>query len=90
MLGWNSNEPSTGWEGDGRSPSVTARVLQDAQGGQPQGNQVSYAEYNALGHPTKLTDPPGRETTLTYAPNGIDLTQVRQTTGGLNDVLARS
>jgi RHS repeat-associated protein len=88
MLGWNSNEPSAGWKGDGCSPSGTARVLQDAQGGQLQGNQVSYAEYNALGHPTKLTDPRGRETTLTYAPNGIDLTQVKQTTGGLNDVLA--
>jgi RHS repeat-associated protein len=80
-----NQQPGAGWEGDGTSPSVIARVLQD---GTPQVLQVSYADYNDLGHPTKLTDPKGRETTLIYAANGIDLTQVRQTTNGLNDVLA--
>ena len=85
-----NEQPGAGWEGDGTSPIAVARVLQDAQGGQPQVDQVAYAEYNDLGHPTKVTDPVGRETTLTYAANGIDLTEVKQTTGGLNDVLATS
>jgi YD repeat-containing protein len=88
----NPNAPySSGgavFEGDGRSRSVIARVLQDAQGGNPQVTQVSTVEYNDIGHPTTVTDARGRQTTFTYAANGIDLTQVRQTTGGLNDVLA--
>jgi YD repeat-containing protein len=78
------------FEGDGTAPSIAARVLQDARGGTPQVTQITYAEYNTLGHPTKVTDPLGRQTTFTYAANGIDLTQVAQTTGSLNDVLATS
>ena len=75
------NQQSTVFEGSGREPSVVARVLDDGT------TQASYAEHNALGHPTKLTDPLGRTTTLTYAANSLDLTQVKQTTAGINDVL---
>jgi uncharacterized protein RhaS with RHS repeats len=49
---------------------------------------VFLTDYNALGQPTKRTDPLGRAPTFTYAANGIDLTQVMQTTVSLTDVLA--
>src|SRR5262249_9551618 len=84
------NQSSIIFEGDGRRPTVVARVLQDAnpQTGQPQVAQVWSAEYNTQGHATKLADPRGRQTTFTYAANDIDLAQVKQTTGAQNDVLA--
>jgi YD repeat-containing protein len=34
------------------------------------------------------TDPLGRQTSYTYGPNGVQVLEVRQTTGGLNDLLA--
>ena len=75
------------FEGDGREPTVIARVLQDTPSPV---TQITYLDYNELGHPTKVTDPKGRQTTLRYAANGIDVLEVKQTTGGLNDVLATS
>lgn len=44
--------------------------------------------YNNLGRPTRVTDPLGRSTTLVYAANQMDLLEVRQTSGGRNDLLA--
>jgi RHS repeat-associated protein len=76
------NQVSSVWEGDGRQPTVVARVLDNGA------TQASLAEYNGLGGVTKRTDPLGRETTYTYATNNIDVTQVKQTTGGINQVLA--
>lgn len=46
MFLYPNQRPWAAWEGDGRSPSVVARVLQDAEGEQPQVDQVSYAEYS--------------------------------------------
>src|SRR3954469_23173227 len=63
-------------------PTKTARVLDDGT------SQISQATYNALGQVTSRTDPVGRQTSFTYAANGIDLLQTRQTTGGANDLLA--
>ncbi len=40
------------------------------------------AAYNYQDHVTWTRDPVGRETTYTYAANGIDLLEVRNTTGG--------
>jgi YD repeat-containing protein len=40
-----------------------------------------------MGQLTSQTDPLGRQQTLTYATNGIDLTSVHQTTGTLHDQL---
>lgn len=76
------NQATPYFEGDGRAPAVTARVLDDGT------TQAFLTEYNSLGQPTKHTDPLGRATTFSYAANGLDLTQVKQTTGGLNDLLA--
>ncbi|MCL4845398.1 MAG: hypothetical protein KJ066_02575 [Acidobacteria bacterium] len=68
-----------GWT---RQPSVVARVLDDGT------TQETLATYNASGHVTSRTDPLGRTTTYTYAANGRDLLEVRQTTGGANDLVA--
>lgn len=46
-------------------------------------------EYNDLGRPTKVNDPLGRETTLSYAANQMDLSEVRQTSNGRSDLLAK-
>ena len=64
-----------------RQPITTARVLDDGS------TQIWQATYNGKGNLTSQTDPIGRETTYTYATNNIDLLEVRQTTGSLNDLL---
>ena len=76
------NQIGAGWEGDGRQPTALARVLDDGT------TQAYLAAYNPQGEVTQATDPLGRQTTYSYAANGIDLTQIRQTTAGVNDVLA--
>ncbi len=63
------------------SPSRVARVLDDSS------SQIVETDYNAKGYPTAVRDPLGRETSYVYASNGIDLTEVRQTTGSLDDVV---
>ena len=68
--------------GMGMQPSVTARVLDDGS------SQIWQATYNSLGHVTSRTDPLGRRTSYVYAANNIDLLEVRQTTGSMNDLLA--
>jgi RHS repeat-associated protein len=64
-------------------PTQVGRVLDDGA------SQVRQATYNDRGAVTSVTDPLGRTTTYSYASNAIDLLEVRQTTGGLNDVLAQ-
>ena len=53
------------------------------------GFQTWRYEYNDLGRPTKVIDPMGRETSLSYAANLMDLAEVRQTSNGRNDLLAK-
>ncbi|MEO8678785.1 MAG: RHS repeat domain-containing protein, partial [Vicinamibacterales bacterium] len=65
----------------GRSPSVVGRVL---DGG---GSRITQATYNTKGYVTSLIDPVGRQTTYTYASNGIDLLQVDQVRSGGTDAL---
>jgi RHS repeat-associated protein len=74
----------TNWNagGTGRSPTLIARVL---DGGVTQLTQMTY---NAQGMVTSKADPVGRQTTYTYAANGIDLLEVRQLTGTGSDLLA--
>ncbi len=76
-----ANQASAIWEGDGRSPTVVARVLEDGS------TQVSTFQYNSLGRVTKRTDPVGRETVYAYASNGIDVESVSQKRAGGYDVL---
>ena len=68
--------------GTGRNPTMIARVL---DGGATQLTQMTY---NGKGMVTSSTDPLGRQTTYTYAVNGIDLLEVRQVTGTGTDLLA--
>jgi RHS repeat-associated protein len=75
------NQASSVWEGDGRSPSATGRVLDDGT------TQAYQADYNAQGQVTRRADPLGRETSFTYAANGIDLLTVRQKNGQGSDLL---
>ena len=63
-------------------PSATGQLL---DGGV---SQVRQTTYNSLGSVTSQTDPLGRRASYSYATNGIDLLEVRQTTGSLNDLLA--
>lgn len=65
----------------GAHPEHIVRVLAD---GTPQVVQMAY---NENGLPTKSVDPVGRKTEYSYAANGLDLTEVRQTTGGTNQRL---
>src|SRR5882672_10581209 len=62
-------------------PTKTARVLDDGT------SQITQTTYTAQGQVASRTDPVGRQTSYTYAANGIDLVQTRQTTNGANDVL---
>ena len=69
----NQDNPSK--TGEGSRPTEISRVLANGA------TQTWRASYNTLGHPTSAADPLGRETTFVYAANGIDLAEVRQTTG---------
>jgi len=63
-------------------PVKIGRVLDDGT------TQLYKYEYNAYGKVTKVTDPIGRITAYVYDTNGIDLLEVRQQTGGINELLA--
>ena len=63
-------------KGDLAEPSVVARVVEDETGTLV--TQAYQYEYNALGNPTKIIDPEGRETLIEYAANGIDIRYVKQ------------
>jgi RHS repeat-associated protein len=55
------------------------------------GTQVTQYQYSNSSNPglvTAIIDPLGRKTNYTYASNGIDLTQVSQTTASGSDVLS--
>jgi len=51
--------------------------------------QLYRYEYNSLGHVTQSIDPVGRTTKYIYAANKIDLLEVRQIDGVVEDVIAR-
>lgn len=76
---------ASGWPaypGQGAKPEKSVRVLANSSA------QAAQSYYNALGNPTKTVDPLGRTTEYTYAANGVDLMEVRQTTGGINERLS--
>lgn len=79
--GQNRSAPTllTGWA---TTPAVVARALDDGT------TQQTQASVNDLGQVTERIDALGRRTNYTYAANGIDLLEVRQTTGTANDLLA--
>jgi RHS repeat-associated protein len=62
-------------------PTHVGRVLDDGT------TQLDAYEYDDFGHVTKVIDPLGRTISRFYAPNSIDLLEVRQTRGGNNELL---
>jgi RHS repeat-associated protein len=65
-------------------PSAIGRVLDDGT------TQLCTFSRNQLGYVTQSMDPIGRQLTMTYAPNGIDLLSIANTTGGANQLLQTS
>lgn len=64
-------------------PSKIARRLEDGT------TQMYQYAYNRLGKRTRLVDPLGRMFSYIYAPNQIDLLEIRQTRSGKEELLAR-
>jgi RHS repeat-associated protein len=64
-------------------PAKIARIFGDGT------TQSSLYEYSNLGLVTRTTDPVGRVLTYIYDTNGIDLLEVRQTTGTANELLRK-
>ncbi|HEX5153581.1 MAG TPA: RHS repeat-associated core domain-containing protein [Parafilimonas sp.] len=77
------SSPGFANQGMSSSPSIIGRVLSDGT------TQLIKAGYNSLGADTFSLDPNGRRTSYKYAANQIDLLEVRQTTGGVNELLAK-
>ena len=81
---WNSypGMPQLYTVGTTNKPSQVGRVLDNGS------TQLYRYEYNTVGNVTKTTDPAGRVTAYVYDANGIDLLEVRQQTGSINELLA--
>jgi len=77
----NQGTTSHSLNGSGLQPSMIGRVL---PGG---ASQVVQVVYNAKNKVTSYTDPLGRQTTYSYATNGLDLLEVRQAISGGTDLL---
>lgn len=69
--------------GPSANPAQIARLLADGT------TQLRTFEYNGFGNMTRSVDPLGRATTYLYNDNGIDVMEVRQTTGTSNDLSRR-
>ena len=65
------------------NPAKVARILGDGS------TQASLFEYNSVGNRTKTTDPVGRVMSYIYDANNIDVLEVRQTTGGSNELVRK-
>ncbi len=70
-------------QGMSAQPSIIGRVLDDGT------SQFTQYTYNSLGAVTSSIDPAGRKLTYIYDTNQIDLLEVRQTTNGANELLAK-
>lgn len=68
-------------DGASNQPIAIGRVLDNGT------TQLQTFQYNAEGNVTQTTDAVGRQTTYTYAANGVDLVTVANTTNGGNQVL---
>jgi RHS repeat-associated protein len=70
---WGQPDASHGI-GATNQPTMVARLLDNGT------TQMWQYQYNAYGKITQVTDPIGRQLTMTYAANGIDLSTVTNTT----------
>jgi YD repeat-containing protein len=69
------------FQGTSNQPTIIGRVLDDGT------TQRSTFAYNSFGRVTKFIDPVGRQDTMVYAANGIDLLSIANTTAGANQRL---
>lgn len=76
----NANTPTIG-EGATNQPTTIARALDDGS------LQVWQYQYNNYGQVTQVTDPVGRQLTMAYWPNGIDLQTITNTSPNTSDLL---
>ncbi|MFH1009024.1 MAG: hypothetical protein V1800_16240, partial [Candidatus Latescibacterota bacterium] len=60
-----------------------ARIMDDGT------TQMSKYDWDTHGKLVRSEDPMGRSTSYIYSADGLDLLEVRQTTGGTNDLLAQ-
>lgn len=79
-------QTNPGTLGTNSLPILRIRRVVNASG-QP-ADEIHRYEYNSIGHPTRVTDPLGREITYTYASNGIDLLNIRRKRGASFETLA--
>jgi RHS repeat-associated protein len=70
--------------GTNNQPSHIGRVLDDGS------TQLYTYSYNAFGKVTSAVDPLGRTLSYIYAPNGIDLLEIRMTRAGKNELLFKA
>lgn len=77
------SHPAGANQGMSASPSIIGRVLDDGT------TQLTKFGYNELGADTVSIDPLGRKLSYLYDTNQIDLLEVRQTTKGANELLAK-
>jgi len=79
------NERRAGFANQGMSakPYLAARVLNDGT------TQLYTTTYNSLGKVTQSVDPLKRSLSYTYDSTNINLLEVRQTTSGSNELLAK-
>ena len=78
-----AGQPDYQHAGPTANPSQIARVLGDGS------TQLSQFEYSSVGEFDPRTDPVGRVMTYVYAPNEVDLLEVRQTTGSNNELQSK-
>ncbi|MFZ1217893.1 MAG: RHS repeat-associated core domain-containing protein, partial [Chthoniobacterales bacterium] len=78
-----AGQPDYQHAGPTANPSQIARVVGDGS------TQLSRFEYNGVGNLTRATDPVGRVMSYVYAPNEVDLLEVRQTTGSNNELQSK-
>jgi RHS repeat-associated protein len=64
-------------------PNAIGRVLDDGT------TQLRQFSYDSVGNVTNTIDPVGRSMSYIYATNLVDLLEIRQTTSGNNDLIAR-
>ncbi len=79
----HAGQVAPAYRGTYSQPSSTARFMDDGS------VQRTFMDYNARGNVVREVDAAGRETTYTYAANGIDLLETRRLTGNGADDFAR-
>lgn len=82
-------QTNSAYTGTSDRPAYVARVVDNPDGSGTPVTQLWRYEYTSAGRMTQVTDPVGRITKYEYAPNGIDMTTVKQSTASGDVVTAQ-